>query len=106
MTTTSSTVDLEFMGKAARAASRKLAVLTTAQKNAALLAIADALESQAENVIAQNNLDIADGKANGLTEALLDRLLLTHKRIQALADDTRNVAGLPDPVGACRMPSS
>lgn len=93
-------VDLEMMGKTARAASRKLAVLTTDRKNRALLAIADALESQAEVVIAQNSLDIADGKANGLSDALLDRLLLTPQRIQALADDTRAVASLPDPVGS------
>ena len=94
------TVDLLAMGKAARIASRKLGLLTSSQKNAALLAIADALESQAEEVIARNALDIADGRANGLSDALLDRLLLTPKRMQALADDTRNVAGLPDPVGA------
>jgi len=94
------TVDLVAMGKSARAAGRKLALLTTAQKNAALLAIADALEAQAGEVIAQNSLDIADGRANGLSDALLDRLLLTPKRIQALADDTRKVATLPDPVGS------
>ncbi len=97
---TAQTVDLLAMGQAARIASRKLGLLTTSQKNAALLAIADALESQAEGVIAQNALDIADGKASGLSDALLDRLLLTPKRMQALADDTRHVAGLPDPVGA------
>lgn len=94
------TVDLVAMGKSARAAGRKLALLTTAQKNAALLAIADALEAQAGEVIAQNSLDIAAGRANGLSDALLDRLLLTPKRIQALADDTRKVATLPDPVGS------
>lgn len=93
-------VDLEAMGRTARAASRKLAVLNTSQKNAALLAIADALESQADAVIAQNALDIADGRANGLSDALLDRLLLTPQRIQVLADDTCNVASLPDPVGS------
>ncbi|MBX3054816.1 MAG: glutamate-5-semialdehyde dehydrogenase [Caldilineaceae bacterium] len=98
--TTAPAVDLIAMGKAARAASRKLGLLTTTQKNAALLAIADALESQSDRVIARNALDIADGKANGLSDALLDRLLLTPQRMQALADDTRHVASLPDPVGA------
>ena len=97
---TAQTVDLIGMGKTARIASRKLGLLTTSQKNAALLAIADALESQADAVIARNALDIADGKANGLSDALLDRLLLTPQRMQALADDTRYVASLPDPVGA------
>ena len=93
-------VDLEAMGKAARQASRKLAGLSSSRKNDALLAIADALEAGSAEVLAQNELDIADGRANGLSEALLDRLLLTPERIRGLADDTRKVAALPDPVGA------
>ena len=88
------------MGQAARAASRQLAVLSTAKKNAALLAIADALEVQAATVLAANAKDISAGRAKGLSEALLDRLLLNEKRLAALADDTRRVATLPDPVGA------
>lgn len=88
------------MGKAARAASRVMAILTTDQKNAALLSIADELESQTATVLAQNALDIADGRAKGLSDALLDRLLLTEARMAALAADTRSVAALPDPVGA------
>ena len=92
--------DLNQMGQAARAASRQLAVLSTAKKNAALLAIADALEAQAATVLAANAQDIAAGRAKGLSEALLDRLLLNEKRLAALADDTRRVATLPDPVGA------
>ncbi len=92
--------DLNQMGRAARAASRELAVLSTAQKNAALLAIADALEAQADAILAANALDIADGRSRGLSEALLDRLLLNEKRVAALAADTRHVATLPDPVGA------
>jgi len=92
--------DLEHMGKAAKAASRHLAALSTNQKNAALLAIADELEAQAPAILAQNAQDIEDGKAKGLSEAMLDRLLLNEKRIQALADDTRKVADLPDPVGS------
>ena len=92
--------DLNQMGQAARAASRQLAVLTTARKNAALLAIADALEAQAATVLAANAQDIAAGRAKGLSEALLDRLLLNEKRLAALAADTRRVATLPDPVGA------
>ncbi len=94
------TVDLEQMGRAAKAASRKLAILTTAQKNAALLAIADALEARADEMLAANALDVAEARDNGLSEALQDRLLLTEKRLAALAADARRVADLPDPVGA------
>lgn len=93
-------VDLEAMGKAARQASRKLAGLSSTRKNEALHAIAAALEARSAEVLAQNELDIADGRANGLSDALLDRLLLTPDRIRGLADDTRKVAALPDPVGA------
>ncbi len=93
-------VDIEAMGKAARKASRKLAGLSSTRKNEALHAIADALEGRSAEVLAQNELDIADGRANGLSDALLDRLLLTPERIRGLADDTRKVAALPDPVGA------
>ncbi|MCB0133320.1 MAG: gamma-glutamyl-phosphate reductase, partial [Caldilineaceae bacterium] len=94
------TVNLEKMGRLAKAASRKLAVMNTATKNAALLAIADELEARADIVIAENALDIADGRAKGLSDALLDRLLLTEDRVAGLANDTRQVATLPDPVGA------
>jgi glutamate-5-semialdehyde dehydrogenase len=100
MTTRQVTINLEAMGKAARAAGRKLATLTTAQKNQALLAIADELEAQAQTVIAQNALDLADGQAADLTSSLLDRMLLNEGRIANLAADVRKVADLPDPVGA------
>jgi len=93
-------VDLPAMGRAAKAASRTLATLTTAQKNTALLAIAGELEAQAATVLAQNALDIADARAKGVTDALLDRLLLTEARVAGLAADTRKVVDLPDPVGA------
>ena len=92
--------DLLQIGKAAKAASRKLAALTTAQKNAALLAIADEIEANAREILAQNALDIADGAAKGLSEAMLDRLLLNEKRIAGLAADTRKIVELRDPVGA------
>lgn len=94
------TVNLEQMGRAAKAASRQLATLTTAAKNRALLAIADAIEAQAAHIMAENAADVAEGRARGLGEALLDRLLLNPARISALAADTRKVAALPDPVGA------
>jgi len=88
------------MGQAAKTASRRLATLTTGQKNAALRAIADELEAQAGTVLAQNALDIAAGRARDLSDALVDRLLLTEKRVAALAADTRHIADLPDPIGA------
>ncbi len=88
------------MGKAAKKASRALAVLNTNQKNVALLAIADELENQAAMILAQNKLDIEDGRAKGLSDALLDRLLLDEARLRGLAADTRRIVDLPDPVGA------
>ncbi|UCG25086.1 MAG: glutamate-5-semialdehyde dehydrogenase [Chloroflexota bacterium] len=94
------TTDLIAMGEAAKKASRTLATLNTNQKNAALLAIADELESQAAMILAQNKLDIEDGRAKGLSDALLDRLLLDEARLQGLAADTRRIVDLPDPVGA------
>ena len=94
------TTQLDAMGRAARQASRQLATLHTDAKNRALLAIADELEAQAAAILTQNALDIADGRAKGLSDALLDRLLLTPARVAALAADTRRVATLPDPVGA------
>lgn len=92
--------DLVAMGKAARAVSRQLAVLSTKQKNRALLAIADELENYANVVLAENAKDVEEGRANGLSDALLDRLSLSEDRIAGLAADARRIADLPDPVGA------
>ncbi len=92
--------NLTTMGQAAKAASHQLAVLSTARKNEALWAIAAEIEAQQEAILAQNAQDIADGRAQGLSEALLDRLLLNPDRVAALAADTRKVAALPDPVGS------
>jgi glutamate-5-semialdehyde dehydrogenase len=91
--------DLEQMGKAARQASRKLATLRRSERDAALLAIAAALESGARRVLSANERDLADGQAKGLSAALLDRLMLNEKRLAALASDVRKLAELPDPVG-------
>jgi len=93
------TIDLEAMGQAARKASRQLATLTSQQKNNALLAIAAELEMNAAAILAANNEDIERGRANGLTPALLDRLLLNEKRLAGLVADTRRIVDLPDPVG-------
>ena len=86
-------------GKTARAASRKLARLPTNVRNTALLNIAGALVARQEEILEANEKDLLAGRADGLTEALLDRLLLTPQRLEALAGDVRNVAALPDPVG-------
>ncbi|MFF2087093.1 glutamate-5-semialdehyde dehydrogenase [Nocardia sp. NPDC058176] len=83
----------------ARVASRVLAQLTTAQKNEALHAAADALLAAADRVLAANAADIATAQAAGTEENLLDRLRLTKARIDGIASGLRQVAGLPDPVG-------
>ncbi len=92
-------LNLTKTGKTAKKAARQLAVFNTEQKNNALLAIADELEKQSAEVLKQNNLDIKDGESAGLSRAILDRLLLTEKRIKSIAADARKVAELPDPVG-------
>ncbi|MCA9975177.1 MAG: glutamate-5-semialdehyde dehydrogenase, partial [Anaerolineales bacterium] len=92
--------NLTSLGQAAKAASYQLALLTTAQKNEALLAIAAALENNASVILAANAQDVADGKAKGLSDSLLDRLLLNEQRLAALAADTRRIATLSDPVGS------
>lgn len=76
-----------------------LAVRSTAEKNAALLDIADALEARADDILAANALDIAAAKESGMTASLLDRLTLTAPRIAAMACGVRQVAALPDPIG-------
>ncbi|WP_380181882.1 glutamate-5-semialdehyde dehydrogenase [Kalamiella sp. sgz302252] len=90
---------LEEMGKAAKAASYQLAVLSTAQKNQVLMTIADRLETESAAILAANEQDLADARQNGLSEALLDRLMLNPARLKGIADDVRQVCNLADPVG-------
>ena len=92
--------DLTSLGKQARAASRKLAVLTTKQKNDALQVIASRLEERVGEVLTENALDVSKAREKGIGEALLDRLTLTENRVRGLVSDIRKVAELPDPVGA------
>jgi glutamate-5-semialdehyde dehydrogenase len=87
------------LAKQAKAASRELARLTTAEKNACLLAMADAIESHAADITDANTLDMAAGAQSGLSTAMLDRLKLDDKRIAGMAKGLREVAALPDPVG-------
>jgi glutamate-5-semialdehyde dehydrogenase len=84
---------------AARDASRSLAALPTGTKDAALHAIADALEARTAEILEANARDMEAGRANGLDAALLDRLALDEGRIKAMADGVRAIAALPDPVG-------
>ena len=91
--------DLVEKGKAARAASRKLARLSSDAKRKALLNVADALVAQQEDLLEANERDYAAGRSNGLSEALLDRLLLNPERLEAMSGDVRGVSALPDPVG-------
>ncbi len=91
-------MDLREMGRHARDASYVLAHATTEQKNAALLAIADALDANVEPILAENCIDLEAGKKNGLSDALLDRMSL-QERLPGIAADVRKVASLPDPVG-------
>ena len=90
---------LEPLGRRAKAASRQLARASTAQKNAALLAIAAGLERHAASILDANAQDVAGAAAAGLSSALLDRLLLDDQRLSAIAADVRSVAALSDPVG-------
>ncbi len=88
------------MGKAAKDAAFQLATASTAQKNQALAIIADELEANAVQILAANAKDIQLGREAGLTDALLDRLLLNESRLNAIANDVRNVISLNDPVGS------
>ena len=90
---------LEQMGIAAKAASYKLALLSSREKNQVLHTIADALEAQTDAILSANAQDLADARASGLSEALLDRLALTPARLKSIADDVRQVCNLADPVG-------
>jgi glutamate-5-semialdehyde dehydrogenase len=83
----------------AREASAALAPLSRGTKDAALLAMSDALEDAAETVAAANDRDVEAGRAAGLSTALLDRLLVDNARIAAMAQGLRDIAALPDPVG-------
>ena len=84
---------------AAKKAAAKLAVTSTAVKNKALLAMAEALLAKQEEILAANALDMERAAAKGMKSSMLDRLKLTAARIEGMADGLRQVAGLPDPVG-------
>lgn len=90
---------MQQLGQQARAASRVIAATSTAEKNTALLAIADALNQNRQQVLAANAVDVKKGQATGLDAALLDRLELTDDRIDGMIEGLQQVATLEDPIG-------
>jgi glutamate-5-semialdehyde dehydrogenase len=93
------TAHVADLAGAARRASRRLGLLSRADKDAALQSMADALDSATGEIIEANDQDIARGRAQGLGEGLLDRLRLDEARVKAVAEALRDIARLPDPVG-------
>ncbi len=90
---------MQAIGRRARAASRRLATASTAEKNTALQAIADAIRREKAALLAANAADVAAARAAGLEPAMLDRLTLTEKGVDNMAEGVEQVAKLPDPIG-------
>jgi len=90
---------METLGRQARAASRAMAKASTAAKNTALLAMAADIRARSDELLAANAEDVAEAKANGLEPAMLDRLTLTAKGVESMAQGLEQVATLPDPIG-------
>lgn len=86
-------------GQKARAASRRMAAASTAEKNKALLCLADLLEAKGQEIFEANKQDLAKALENGLKESFVDRLRVTEKVLQLMAEGARHTAALPDPVG-------
>ena len=97
--TTKTVEDLLGLGRAARSAARQVAKLPSGVKNQTLYNLAELLESDNDALLQANAEDCAEARANGLDEAMIDRLLLTPDRLRATAEEQRKVASLPDPVG-------
>lgn len=90
---------MQVLGQQARQASRAMAKADTNAKNQALLMIADAIKREASTLLAANQLDLSAAKANGMDDAMLDRLTLTEKSIANMAEGLVQIASLPDPIG-------
>ena len=90
---------MQQIGQAARAASRQMAMADTAAKNRALEAIAQAILDSSAQLIAENAKDVVAAHANGLDAASIDRLTLTDKTVQGMAEGLRQIAQLPDLIG-------
>ena len=91
--------DLKQLGSLAKEASRVLATMGTNEKNHALTMVADGLEADAAEILAENEKDMEKGRERGMPEGLLDRLLLTPSRIRQMAEGLRQVVALDDPIG-------
>ena len=91
--------ELETKAKAAKAASRRMAYLSTEIKDKALYNISADILAQQQEILAVNQKDYKEAQASGMNAAMLDRLMLESKRLEAIAADVRSVAALPDPVG-------
>jgi len=91
--------ELKAKGRAAKAASRRMAYLSAEIKNRALHNISDDLLATKDEILAANQIDYKEAKASGMTAAMLDRLMLSASRLKAIARDVLAVAALPDPVG-------
>ncbi|TGT37218.1 glutamate-5-semialdehyde dehydrogenase [Mesorhizobium sp. M8A.F.Ca.ET.165.01.1.1] len=87
------------IGRRARAAARPLAIATTAAKNAALVAMAEAILARERDILDANAVDVSNGEESGLSASFMDRLKLNPARIRAMADGIREIAELKDPVG-------
>ncbi|GAB4109473.1 MAG: glutamate-5-semialdehyde dehydrogenase [Roseiflexaceae bacterium] len=92
-------ITIEAMGRRARAAGRRLGLLSTAQKVAALDLLAQALCDNVDEILEANAKDLEQARAAGISASLLDRMMLNQARLIAIANDVRQVAQLPDPVG-------
>lgn len=90
---------IELIGKRAKAASKKTAVLTTVERNNALRSVGDALIKHSDEIIEANKIDIENARANGMKPALLDRLSLNEERIKGMVEGLLQVADLEDPIG-------
>ncbi|HEX9018909.1 MAG TPA: glutamate-5-semialdehyde dehydrogenase [Anaerolineaceae bacterium] len=90
---------IEVLCQKAKKAARTLALVPAGDKNAALQSIADRLAAERDAILAANQVDLDTARAAGLNPALLDRLMLTEKRLAAIIADLREVVNLPDPVG-------
>ena len=91
--------EMQTVARQARAASRAVATLSSNVKNELLRNMADAIEGAAQSLMDKNSKDVEAGKKNGLSDAMVDRLMLDAERIKSMADGLREVADLPDPVG-------
>jgi len=89
----------EELAQSAKKASRRLALLTAAEKNRALIEMAEALARRSAEILVENAKDVAEGRKKGRTPALIDRLLLDEERLRGIASSLRDIAALPDPVG-------